>query len=89
MKIQIKKSCLKQFNIKSSHFIKFPKYNITYNYRMGITETMLKNDAKTFKDIMDLNDFTDFKLLALGLQSQMFYDQLFSNLSTYNIFNKI
>jgi hypothetical protein len=60
-------------------FLKFSSFN--YNKRLTINKTMQKKNEKIVDDLFKMNDNTDFNTLALTLQSDLFHENLFQNLS--------
>lgn len=64
-------------------FLKFQKFQ--YNKRLSVTKTDLKKQKKIIDDYYKMVDTTDFRVLALTLQSEMFHENLFQNLSKNNL----
>lgn len=60
-------------------FLKFQKFQ--YNKRLTLTKTDLNKQKKIVDDLFKMVDTTDFRVLALTLQSEMFHENLFQNLS--------
>jgi len=60
-------------------FLKFQKFH--YNKRLTLTKTDLNKQKKIVDDLFKMVDTTDFRVLALTLQSEMFHENLFQNLS--------
>jgi hypothetical protein len=66
-------------SLKRNIFLKFPKVN--YHKRMGITPQFVKKNEKIFTDLSKMYDQTDWLDLALNIQSDLFHEHLFSELS--------
>ena len=60
-------------------FLKFQKFQ--YNKRLIPTKTDLNKQKKIVDDYFKMVDTTDFRVLALTLQSEMFHENLFQNIS--------
>jgi single-stranded DNA-specific DHH superfamily exonuclease len=60
-------------------FLKFQKFQ--YNKRLTITKENINKNKKVIEDVFKMIDTTDFKVLALTMQSDMFHENLFQNLS--------
>jgi hypothetical protein len=74
-------------NLYSFSKKKFPTYNFfkiqsfQYNKKMRISDAMIKKEVKLMDDLDKMNDLQDFKIFALNLQSDLYHEHLFQNLS--------
>ncbi len=78
MKICVNKNIFRSIK-KVNNFAKFPK--LKYHKRMGITPEFVKKNEKIFTDLTNMYDHTDWLNLALNIQSDLFHEQLFSEIS--------
>ncbi len=76
--IKLNKSVFKN-TAEATNFLKFSKFN--YNKRMDPTWREFNKHHKIINDYMRMNDMTDFYDAALIMQSDLFHESLFDNLS--------